>query len=104
MGLISFAAGVPGSRRPSELPGDIQAEWKPIRFSWQGLHGHKTIAHGNGLEGDTVETGRPIFSKNGAATELPVKVTGTKSALHFGSDFGHREYDCGRNAEYSQRN
>jgi hypothetical protein len=33
----------------------------------------------------------PFFSKNGAGTELPVKVTGTKSEPHFGADFGHKE-------------
>src|SRR5258708_5387912 len=45
-----------------------------------------------------------FFSKNGAGTELPVKVTGTKSALHFGSDSGHKEDDRGKNAEHSRRN
>jgi len=33
----------------------------------------------------------PFFSKNGAGTEFPVKVTGTKSEPHFGLDFGHKE-------------
>jgi hypothetical protein len=33
----------------------------------------------------------PFFSKNGAGTELPVKVTGTKSEPHFGTDFGHKD-------------
>jgi len=33
----------------------------------------------------------PFFSKNGAGTELPVKITGTKSEPHFGLDFGHHE-------------
>jgi hypothetical protein len=33
----------------------------------------------------------PFFSKHGAGTELPVKVTGTKSAPQFGLDFGHKE-------------
>ena len=32
----------------------------------------------------------PFFSKEGAGTELPVKVTGTKSEPHFGLDFGHK--------------
>ncbi len=32
----------------------------------------------------------PFFSKNGAGTELPVKITGTKSEPHFGTDFGHK--------------
>ena len=35
----------------------------------------------------------PFFSKNGAGTEIPVKVTGTKSEPHFGSDFGHKDRD-----------
>ena len=33
----------------------------------------------------------PFLSKNGAGTEIPVKVTGTKSEPHFGSDFGHKD-------------
>ena len=33
----------------------------------------------------------PFFSKHGAGTELPVKITGTKSAPHFGLDFHHHE-------------
>jgi len=35
----------------------------------------------------------PFFSKNGAGTELPVKITGTKSEPHFGLDFGHKDSD-----------
>jgi len=35
----------------------------------------------------------PFFSKNGAGTEIPVKVTGTKSEPHFGVDFGHKDHD-----------
>jgi hypothetical protein len=33
----------------------------------------------------------PFFSKHGAGTEIPVKVTGTKSEPRFGLDFGHKE-------------
>jgi hypothetical protein len=32
----------------------------------------------------------PFFSKNGAGTEVPFKITGTKSEPHFGLDFGHK--------------
>jgi hypothetical protein len=32
----------------------------------------------------------PFFSKNGAGTEIPFKVTGTRSAPHFGLDFGRK--------------
>ena len=33
----------------------------------------------------------PFFSKHGAGTEVPIKVTGTKSEPHFGLDFGHKK-------------
>jgi hypothetical protein len=33
----------------------------------------------------------PFFNKNGAGTEIPVKISGTKSEPHFGLDFGHKE-------------
>jgi hypothetical protein len=32
-----------------------------------------------------------FFSKDGAGTEIPVKITGTKSEPHFGVDFGHKD-------------
>jgi AsmA-like C-terminal region len=32
----------------------------------------------------------PLFRKNGAGTEIPFKVTGTRSEPHFGLDFGHK--------------
>jgi hypothetical protein len=32
----------------------------------------------------------PFFSKNGAGTEVPIKITGTKSEPHIGLDFGHK--------------
>ena len=32
----------------------------------------------------------PFFKKNGAGSELPVRVNGTKSEPHFALDFGHK--------------
>jgi AsmA-like C-terminal region len=32
----------------------------------------------------------PFFRKNGAGTEVPIKITGTQSEPHFGLDFGHK--------------
>jgi hypothetical protein len=32
----------------------------------------------------------PFFSKNGAGTDLPVKITGTRAEPHVGLDFGHK--------------
>jgi hypothetical protein len=33
----------------------------------------------------------PFFSKNGAGTEVPVRINGTQSEPHFGLDFGHKD-------------
>jgi hypothetical protein len=33
----------------------------------------------------------PFFAKNGAGTEVPFKVTGTRSDMKFGLDFGHKD-------------
>jgi hypothetical protein len=35
----------------------------------------------------------PFFAKDGAGTEVPIKVTGTKSEPKFGLDFGHKDGD-----------
>jgi len=35
----------------------------------------------------------PFFSKNGAGTEVPIQITGTRSDPHFGLDFGHKGND-----------
>jgi hypothetical protein len=33
----------------------------------------------------------PFFAKNGAGTEVPIKITGTRSEPEFGLDFGHKD-------------
>ena len=33
----------------------------------------------------------PFFKKNGAGAEIPVKITGTKSAPKFGLDLHHKD-------------
>jgi AsmA-like C-terminal region len=40
----------------------------------------------------------PFFHKHGAGTELPFKVTGTRSEPHFGLDFHHKEESKRENA------
>jgi hypothetical protein len=38
----------------------------------------------------------PFFAKHGAGTEIPFKITGTRSEPHFGLDFGHHEAEAER--------
>ena len=40
----------------------------------------------------------PFFRKNGAGTEVPIKITGTKSEPRFGLDFHHKEVGRSRNS------
>src|SRR5882762_8362272 len=58
-----FTIAVPGSRHSSESHRHVQFGWESIRFSWQSTPGRETLAHGNGLEVDTAETGRSIFQQ-----------------------------------------
>jgi hypothetical protein len=45
----------------------------------------------------------PFFSKHGAGTELPIKITGTKSEPHFGLDFGRNSKPEATAASKGQR-
>ena len=45
----------------------------------------------------------PFFSKHGAGTELPIKITGTKSDFHFGLDFGRNSRPKATAASEGQR-
>jgi hypothetical protein len=38
----------------------------------------------------------PLFSKDGAGTEVPISITGTRSDLHFGLDFHHGDKNKAR--------
>jgi hypothetical protein len=51
---------------------------------------------------DSMRNSHTFFSKDGAGTEIPVKITGTKSEPHFGFDFGHKDVD--KNTAQGQRN
>ena len=103
---------------PSELDGSFHlAEglftFPLLQFSVPGTHA--SVAGQYSLDGDTFDFhGRlrldaklsqmmtgwksvllkpvdPFFSKHGAGTEVPFKVTGTRSEPHFGLDLGHKD-------------
>ncbi len=44
-----------------------------------------------GWKGTLLKPVDPFFKKNGAGTDVPIKITGTKSQPHFGLDFGHKD-------------
>jgi len=43
----------------------------------------------------------PLFSKHGAGTEVPIRITGTESEPHFGLDFDHKDEhgNAGKNTD-----
>jgi hypothetical protein len=46
-----------------------------------------------GWKGIMLKPVDPFFKKNGAGTDVPIQITGTRSEPHFGLDFGHKGKD-----------
>jgi hypothetical protein len=104
-GLISFSQlefRVPGTE--VELTGTYSLDGNQIDFHGKARLDAKLSHMVTGWKSILLKPADPFFSKNGAGTELPVKVTGTKSEPHFGSDFGHKDDDSGKNPKHSERN
>src|SRR5882762_5099269 len=104
-GLISFSQlefRVPGTQ--VNLTGTYSLDGNQIDFHGKARLDAKLSHMVTGWKSILLKPADPFFSKNGAGTELPVKVTGTKSEPHFGSDFGHKDDDGGKNPKHSERN
>jgi AsmA-like C-terminal region len=102
-GLISFsqlAFRVPGTQ--VNLTGTYSLDGNQIDFHGKARLDAKLSHTVTGWKSILLKPADPFFSKNGAGTELPVKVTGIKSEPHFGSDFGHR--DESKNPKSGPRN
>jgi hypothetical protein len=93
-GLISFSQlqfEVPGTR--VNLTGIYSLDGNQFDFHGKARLDAKLSHTVTGWKAILLKPADPFFSKNGAGTEIPVKVTGTKSEPHFGSDFGHKDHD-----------
>lgn len=102
-GLISFSRlefRVPGTQ--VNLTGTYSLDGNQIDFHGKARLDAKLSHTVTGWKSILLKPADPFFSKNGAGTELPVKVTGIKSEPHFGSDFGHR--DESKNPKSGPRN
>ena len=103
-GIISFsqlAFQVPGTR--VNLTGTYSLDGNQFDFHGKARMDAKLSHMVTGWKAILLKPADPFFSKNGAGTELPVKITGTKSEPHFGSDFGHKDDGGGKNAKLGQR-
>lgn len=95
-GLLSFSQlvfQVPGTQ--VNLTGKYSLDGNQFDFHGKARLDAKLSHMVTGWKAVLLKPVDPFFSKNGAGTELPVRVTGTKSEPHFGTDFGHKDEDEG---------
>ncbi len=91
-GLLSFSQlrfNVPGTT--VDLIGDYSLDGKEFDFHGTARMKAKLSQMTTGWKSVLLKPVDPFFSKNGFGTQLPVKITGTRSAPHFGLDFGHKD-------------
>lgn len=89
-GLISFSQlefRVPGTR--VDLTGTYSLDGSQFDFRGKARLDAKLSQMVTGWKSILLKPADPFFSKNGAGTEIPVKIDGTKSDPHFGLDLGH---------------
>jgi len=102
-GLISFSRlgfQIPGTR--VDLTGTYSLDGKIFDFHGNARMDATLSQMVTGWKSILLKPADPFFSKNGAGTEIPVKITGTESEPHFGPDFGHK--DDSKHAKGSARN
>jgi len=90
-GLLSFSRlhfHIPGTR--VDLTGKYSLDGNQFDFHGTARMSASLSHMVTGWKSVLLKPVDPFFSKHGAGTEIPVKVTGTKSEPHFGLDFGHK--------------
>jgi hypothetical protein len=91
-GLLSFSQleyRIPGTQ--VDLTGAYSLDGNQFDFHGKARMDAKLSQMVTGWKSILLKPVDPFFSKNGAGTEIPVKITGTKSEPHFGVDFGHKD-------------
>jgi hypothetical protein len=102
-GLISFsqlAFQVPGTQ--VSLTGQYSLDGNQFDFHGKARMDAKLSQMVTGWKSKLLKPVDPFFSKHGAGTEIPVKITGTKSEPHFGIDFGHKNDEHGEGSSPAQ--
>jgi hypothetical protein len=93
-GLISFSRleyEIPGTQ--ANLMGTYSLDGNVFDFHGKVRMDAKLSQMVTGWKSILLKPADRFFSKNGAGTEIPVKITGTNSEPHFGLDFGHKDED-----------
>lgn len=93
-GMISLSElefAIPGTK--VNLIGTYSLDGNEFDFRGKARFDAKLSHMVTGWKSILLKPADPFLSKNGAGTEIPVKITGTKSEPHFGFDFGHKDID-----------
>lgn len=88
-GVFTFSAlhfDVPGTQ--AEVAGEYSLDGNTFNFRGTLRMNAKLSHMTTGWKSILLKPVDPFFSKRGAGTEIPFRVTGTRSAPHFGLDFG----------------
>jgi hypothetical protein len=91
-GLLSFSLlhfSIPGTQ--VDMAGNYSLDGRTFDFQGTARLDAKLSQMTSGWKSTLLKPVDPFFSKNGAGTQVPVKITGTQSEPHFGLDFGHKD-------------
>jgi hypothetical protein len=91
-GLLTFSSlqfQIPGTH--AAMTGEYSLDGNKFDFHGKLRMDAKLSQMTTGWKSILLKPLDPFFHKNGAGTELPFKITGTRSEPHFGLDFGHKE-------------
>jgi hypothetical protein len=101
-GVLSFSLLhflIPGTH--VDMTGDYSLDGQTFDFHGTARLDAKVSQMTTGWKSILLKPVDPFFSKNGAGTEVPIRITGTESEPHFGLDFGHKDehQNIGKNAD-----
>jgi hypothetical protein len=91
-GMLSFSLlhfKIPGTH--ADLDGQYSLDGKTFDFHGTLKLDAKLSQMMTGWKSILLKPVDPFFHKNGAGTQVPFKITGTKDEPHFGLDFGHKD-------------
>ncbi|HEX3819280.1 MAG TPA: AsmA-like C-terminal region-containing protein [Candidatus Sulfotelmatobacter sp.] len=101
-GLLSFSLlhfKVPGTH--ADMTGQYSLDGKTFDFHGTLKLDAKLSQMTTGWKSILLKPVDPFFHKNGAGTQIPFKITGTKDEPHYGLDFGHKDDPKGDSNEAS---
>jgi hypothetical protein len=91
-GVLSFSLLhflIPGTH--VDLSGIYSLDGQTFDFHGKAMLDAKLSQMTTGWKSILLKPVDPFFRKDGAGTEIPIRVTGTQSEPHFGLDFGHKD-------------